>query len=118
MIESLAPSLLLLCAMAGLRFGPDFCARRGPPRLLGALAAGIAVSTLLLAALLAQERLYPVHGRTYPHWLARNLGTLDAAALDRLRRTDCLGHRLEMFEKDDGAGWSDAASRGWRVGHC
>lgn len=75
----------------------------GRRALLGALAAGIGVSTLLLAALLAQERLYPVHGRTYPHWLARNLGTLDAAALDRLRRTDCLGHRLEMFEKDDGA---------------
>lgn len=103
MIESFVPPLLLLCAMAGLAFGPDLCARRGRLRTLGAIGVGLGVAALLLAALVAQERLLLVHGRTYPHWLARDLGTLDAAALDRLRQTDCHRHRLEMFEKDDGA---------------
>ncbi len=62
------------------------------------------------------ERLYLVNGKTYPHFLARNIGAASHATLDRLQLADCKGTGMEIYGKADHE-WVIRCGFSWFGGH-
>ncbi|MCM3583767.1 hypothetical protein M3795_25180 [Ralstonia pickettii] len=61
----------------------------------------VLVAVVIAGILATAERMYLVHGRTYPRFLATDAGSVDRAGLMKLRATACKAEPIEVYEKAD-----------------
>lgn len=81
------------------------------------IAVSIACMLVFVGAILSVgERVYLVNGKTYPRFLATDIGAANHDTLDRLRHAQCRGSLMEIYGKTNDE-WVIRCGLSWIGGH-